>query len=386
MTTQLPVEARNAVDGQVTFTDLRAMPGGVFDLKSGSVTATNVYIYPGGDVRVAAGATLHVTGGTYYLADVQSMTASTTALPKEGGAVDVALAGVGFSAGVMVGAFLGSDRSAPLATADATGSDSAMAAQLQLAANPDPTQQVLTLGWSVDGGYSWMFPATPVQVTVEPRIQPTAITLEPHELTLAVGDMARLAATPKPDEANELGMGWTVSDANGLALEPNGLNATVRGLVPGTYTVTATAAAGGATGSCTVTVVPRVAVTGVALVPPALSLAVGATGQLAATVLPENATNKAVTWASSNADIASVDENGLVTAHAAGTAVITATAVDGGFAATCTVTVTAPTGGGSTSPKTGDGGMLPLFAGLFAAAALGLGGVLAGKRRTGGKG
>ncbi len=60
---------------------------------------------------------------------------------------------------------------------------------------------------------------------------------------------------------------------------------------------------------------------------------------LVATVLPENATNKNVTWKSSNDDIAKVDENGKVTGVAVGEATITVTTEDGGFTATCDVTV-----------------------------------------------
>ena len=62
-----------------------------------------------------------------------------------------------------------------------------------------------------------------------------------------------------------------------------------------------------------------------------------------ATVAPANATNKNVTWSSNNTGVATVDENGTVTGVAAGSAVITATTVDGGFTASCQVTVTAST-------------------------------------------
>jgi len=69
---------------------------------------------------------------------------------------------------------------------------------------------------------------------------------------------------------------------------------------------------------------------------PTLSITVGEYETLTATVLPANATDKTVTWTSSNAN-ATVDENGKVTAVSAGTAIITATA--GGKTATCTVTI-----------------------------------------------
>lgn len=79
-----------------------------------------------------------------------------------------------------------------------------------------------------------------------------------------------------------------------------------------------------------------------------LSLEVGKTGKLSATVLPASATDKSITWSSSKTDVASVSENGTVTAHKAGTAIITAKAVNG-KSATCTVTVT----GGTTEPDPG---------------------------------
>ena len=83
-----------------------------------------------------------------------------------------------------------------------------------------------------------------------------------------------------------------------------------------------------------------IAVTGVSVAPTSDSIAVGETLTLTATVAPEDATNKAVTWSSSDDTIATV-EDGVVTGVAAGDATITVTTVDGGFTATCAVTVTA---------------------------------------------
>ena len=67
------------------------------------------------------------------------------------------------------------------------------------------------------------------------------------------------------------------------------------------------------------------------------------TVQLTATVTPGNASNKAVTWSSSNAAVASVDQNGLVTAVADGEAVITVTTAEGGKTASCNVSVSTQT-------------------------------------------
>uniref|UniRef100_UPI002639176C Ig-like domain-containing protein n=1 Tax=uncultured Subdoligranulum sp. TaxID=512298 RepID=UPI002639176C len=103
------------------------------------------------------------------------------------------------------------------------------------------------------------------------------------------------------------------------------------------------------------------AVTGVTLDKTSLALIVGDTATLAATVTPDDAANKAVTWSTDVNTVATVNENGLVTAVGPGTATITATAADGsGKSASCTVTVTAKTYGLSIDPgAVGFGTMAP---------------------------
>lgn len=82
-----------------------------------------------------------------------------------------------------------------------------------------------------------------------------------------------------------------------------------------------------------------IAPTGVSLNTNAETLHTGDTVTLEATVTPDNATNKSVTWSSSNLSVATVDDDGMVTAVSAGTATITAKTVDGNRTATCTITV-----------------------------------------------
>lgn len=89
--------------------------------------------------------------------------------------------------------------------------------------------------------------------------------------------------------------------------------------------------------------VASVSVESVELTEGSVSLLVGGTHQAIATVLPNHATNKAVVWSSTHAEIAEVDETGLITAKAPGTANVTATTADGGKTALLTVTVTSPT-------------------------------------------
>lgn len=94
-----------------------------------------------------------------------------------------------------------------------------------------------------------------------------------------------------------------------------------------------------------------VAVTGINLDPTTLSLAAGETGTLAATVSPAYATNQKIIWSTDNASVATVSD-GIVTGVAAGSATITAASDDGGFTATCPVTVfTVPVTGISIEPS-----------------------------------
>ena len=80
-------------------------------------------------------------------------------------------------------------------------------------------------------------------------------------------------------------------------------------------------------------------VTGVSLGITSLALIPDEAATLAAIIAPDNATDKSVTWTSSNENVATVDENGQVTAVGPGTATITVTTADGGYTATCEVTV-----------------------------------------------
>ncbi len=92
----------------------------------------------------------------------------------------------------------------------------------------------------------------------------------------------------------------------------------------------------------TFTVKKPISVTGVSLNKTSLALEIGSSEQLTASVQPENAENKSVAWASSDASVASVAEDGTVTALAEGSAQITVTTADGAKTASCTVSITAP--------------------------------------------
>ena len=106
----------------------------------------------------------------------------------------------------------------------------------------------------------------------------------------------------------------------------------------GTTTITCTAH-NGVSAQCVVTVNP-VLITNLTLNEVETELTVGEKTQLEATITPDNATDKSVTWTSTNENVAVVDENGLVTAVGSGSCMIKATANDGsGKSASCLVTV-----------------------------------------------
>lgn len=105
---------------------------------------------------------------------------------------------------------------------------------------------------------------------------------------------------------------------------------------------------------------PSTPVTGVELNTQAITLSqIGNTYHLRADVTPANATNQSVTWASSNPNVATVTDTGLVTAVSEGTATITVTTEDGQKVATCTVTVRIESGSGGTGVGGSSGSTTP---------------------------
>ena len=172
------------------------------------------------------------------------------------------------------------------------------------------------------------------KITVTASAVPvTSISLDKTTLALAEQDTYQLTATVKPDNATDKTVTWSTANAAIATVSDNGL---VTAFAEGTTTITAKA--GDKTATCTVTVSKKVIpVTSVTLNKTSLALTEQETFQLSATVSPDNATDKTVTWSSSNTAIATVSDNGLVTAAAEGTTTITAKAGD--KTATCTVTV-----------------------------------------------
>ena len=173
-------------------------------------------------------------------------------------------------------------------------------------------------------------------VTVKAKVIPVAgISLDISSVTLNVGQTQALTATVSPDNATDKTVTWNSSNVVVASVSSEGV---VRAVSAGTATISATA--GNFTADCSVTVVMPVA--SVSLNKNELTIEKGKSETLTATVSPSDATDKTVTWQSSNNAIATVDQNGRVTAVNAGSAVITVTTKDGSKTATCNVTVVIP--------------------------------------------
>jgi uncharacterized protein YjdB len=145
-----------------------------------------------------------------------------------------------------------------------------------------------------------------------------------------------LTATVNPENATNKNVTWSSSNPS-VATVSNGK---VTALKAGSATIIVSSEDGGKTATCEIRVNTKtVSVTSVTLDRTSAELTVGDELTLTATVNPENATNKNVTWSSSNPSVATIS-NGKVTALKAGSATIIVSSVDGGKTATCEVMVT----------------------------------------------
>ncbi|MDD7608073.1 MAG: Ig-like domain-containing protein [Bacteroidales bacterium] len=162
----------------------------------------------------------------------------------------------------------------------------------------------------------------------------TGVTLNKATLSLIAGASETLTATVAPADATNKKVTWKSSDAAVATVDTNGKVTAVKA---GEATITVTTEDGGKTATCKVTVKPNL-VSEITLA--ALAIYVGESKAVTATVKPDDATNKALTWTSSDETVATVDATGKVTGKKIGTATITATAQDGsGVSGSCTVTV-----------------------------------------------
>lgn len=183
---------------------------------------------------------------------------------------------------------------------------------------------------TVDGGYT-----AKCSITVYEPV--TGISLAPDFATVFVGENISITASVSPSDATNRLISYASSDSLVASVSSDGF---VTGVKAGTCIITATSVDGGYKAICSITVLQKAM--GIELDRSQLSIHAGNTQKLIANVYPSDCYDKTVTWSSSLESVATVDENGVVTAVAPGTAVITAVSTDGLFTASCAVTVTRP--------------------------------------------
>ncbi|MBQ7258010.1 MAG: Ig-like domain-containing protein, partial [Abditibacteriota bacterium] len=181
-----------------------------------------------------------------------------------------------------------------------------------------------------------------VGLLTKETLKVTSVIVSPSTLTLTVGDSNTLTATVKPDYVPNKKVAWSSSNTSVATVSSSG-KVTAKGA--GTATITCKSNDSGVKGTCKVTVKDIVKVTRVTLNKTSITLNKGKSTTLTATVSPDNAKNKNVTWSSSDTAIATVSSTGKVTAKAAGNTTITVKTEDGGYKATCKVTVKVPVTG-----------------------------------------
>lgn len=172
------------------------------------------------------------------------------------------------------------------------------------------------------------------------NIYATGVNINQASASIAVGKTLQLTATVDPENTTD-DVVWSSNAKDIVTVDENGLITAVKA---GKATITATA--GDVSDTCEITVTQpaeSVEIGNGTIMVSKLELKKGETATLVAEVKPDDTTNKAVTWTSSDATVATVDANGKVTAVKSGTATITATTKDGSNKkATCEVVVTNP--------------------------------------------
>jgi uncharacterized protein YjdB len=186
---------------------------------------------------------------------------------------------------------------------------------------------------TVDGGFN-------VSCVVQVKKVPvTGVSLDKTNVNLDGGKAILLTPTLVPQNATNKSLIWSSSNSGIASVDSNGL---VIGKSQGAALITAKTVDGGYIAVCTVVVNStnvNIPVTGISLNRTSATLEIGKVIILEPTVKPITSNNKQVTWTTSDAAVASVDENGIVTPKQAGVALITVRTVENGYTATCVVTV-----------------------------------------------
>lgn len=182
---------------------------------------------------------------------------------------------------------------------------------------------------AVDGGQS-------VYCTINVKRVASGVKFEVNELSLKTGESYTLTPILTPNDSTDTQLLWESTDTKIATVDAKGK---VTGRAAGTAIIMVRTEAG-AIAMCKITVTTPVR--GVIINMTERTLFIKDKFELKASVNPSNASNLTITWSSSNTKVATVNSNGVVEGIKGGIAIITATTVDGGFSASCVVTVREP--------------------------------------------
>lgn len=177
-------------------------------------------------------------------------------------------------------------------------------------------------------------------VTVTTPVE--SVRISSNVASIAVGEDMALTATVLPEDADNREVKWTSGNNDIVTVSDDGV---IHGVATGEAVVTVSSQSdSNIKAECAVTVIKeKKPVTSVTFNETSHKMNVNTTFQIVATVIPEDATSKTLNWTSSNEDVATVDQEGLVTAKAEGSTNIVAMATDGSKkSATCSITVVDP--------------------------------------------
>ena len=176
------------------------------------------------------------------------------------------------------------------------------------------------------------------EIEVKP-VSVTGITIKTDKKEIKIGETAQLKAEIQPDNATNQKVTWSTSDEKIATVDEKGL---VTAIAAGQVTITATSEDNKSKQDFVVIIVPEIDVTGVIVSPLECSIKPDEKVELTSTIVPDNATNKKISWSSSDSSVAVVSQAGVVTAVREGTVNITATTENGNKQAVCKVTVEYP--------------------------------------------
>ncbi|MGN1418330.1 MAG: Ig-like domain-containing protein [Acutalibacteraceae bacterium] len=174
------------------------------------------------------------------------------------------------------------------------------------------------------------------KITVIP-IKASSVKLNRTSLTLDYGKTYTLKATVSPSNTTNKKVSWSSSDTKVAKVDKNG-KVTAVGKGSAVITCKPADGGGGTAAKCKITVT-KTDVIGVSISDTKITLKPGQKYTLLAKALPDNASDKTLTWSSSNTNVATVSSSGVVTAKSKGICFIKVTAKDGGAIARCTVYV-----------------------------------------------